>query len=443
MLMTLLLTGHTHQVDSSTTPAKEACASLLWTNSAYDPEPTVSELMIANEWWKQLTYKQENFAHNLTRSPRFARFIRRHGIDLTKGSPRLTEELYGVRFLHEMKRDWEKISIVQRDAVLSLELKKIHPPPLPRSEADIPTHPLNGQEWLKTLSFENKARLLSQLQQRYPLPAGVVRNSALIATAKRMSEELNFQFVQRHRDDGRFDGMERPPLVSDREMRSLGWIGNTSYYSDLIGGSSTVDFAVEAVRGEQPLYNLHGRAAQVGVVLHRNTALRHGLMLPHFIDLQTAVNFVMNWDPEVLSRLFHRNRLLLPLNIVSPEYFAQFLGYGDLHDLFQSEELYDRFAPLRQSLHKYVLTVEDGETFLREAFARYLLAQNQRLNRDENKRFSFLQWKINGGAQSMYAISFQQWLGMSGFEVRVPIAVPCRDYSILRLNSRRYGGVGD
>jgi hypothetical protein len=164
----------------------------------------------------------------------------------------------------------------------------------------------------------------------------------------------------------------------------------------------------------------YGRA---NVVVDKDFVNRFGFVTPAFFTAGDLIEFFRIWEPEALTPFFRSNRFALPADV------------GDLDELqvyerltgetlFPPEDFLRSMRVLRARMHRYVLTMEDADTFMRAALQRWLIRQAS-LSENGSFRYYLSMWSSPSRSEELFRTKFLPGIGwMEGIHLRVPGSVP-------------------
>jgi hypothetical protein len=321
---------------------------------------------------------------------------------------------------------WKNTTHAEREFNLALELKAISPS---RTQETIS---LRAWDTLKVLSRENLARMRSRIEMQIPLMKDLTASE--LEEIQTLSGVLRFHYIRRYAAQ-RETGIQ-PPLVSARELKKVSAAKRAGFYSSLVDTSASVAFKILAAgRGSAPAL-FDAQIPYDSILLQDKFARDEGFVLPDFSNANSLIQFFAHWEPELIRQLWQQNRFSLPKAVDSPEKFVTFLDPQRIRTIFPESSAHDRLELLRENLHRYFLTPEDSENLLRGAFERWL----SRIAIEDPQEFKRIQYefKLNGGAQSVYARGFLTDLALNDLTLRIPKAVAPQSYQILRMEDLAY-----
>lgn len=321
---------------------------------------------------------------------------------------------------------WKNTTLKERESHLALELKQISPPQNSRLIS------LNPGEEFRTLSQSNLTRMKSRLEELMPVSGALP--DAILTEIAQLGGNLEFHYFERYgavRETG-----VNPPLVSVRELNRMGITRRASFYSKLVGGSSSVPFQILATAQNQPPVSLNSRVPFDAIVLKNELARQAGFVSPNFDNSNALIHFFAIWEPEQIEILFNQNRLALPNAVNSVSKFLEFLDPRRIRTFFPDDSAYERLAVLRERLSSYVLTEADAGDFLRFAFVRNLT----KTALDNPVEFARIkqEFGLPSGVQAVFARRFSKDLGLDQFALRIPKAVGPQSYTIVRMENQAY-----
>lgn len=406
--------------------ATPTCLQLL-TRTLNIPIYDQSRMATARLWIQQMG-QEETFADRLLRQPDFAHLIEQEKVNWQTATPSVKLNL-AARFTLHWWDTLKNTSESQRDFALGFELSRLSPPQTNK------LHRLDGNTLVTRLSAHNLERVMARLEEIYPVATHLKHNPEVLSEAYALAAELNFTFVRPH-DDKNTVG-HYPTLASDRDLQHLNLNFKSDFYSHLVDGSASVAFNLSAVHIDQSMFNLNGRSTQTALRLDPQFAAQNGFVAPVFANAIELIQFFRMWDPEKTEELMRINRYSLPLAINTFQKFSQYLDPARIEDVFPKGNLFRSMAPLRESLHNYVFSVQDATDLLRRAFIHFIVWRHLEDPQGGLRDLQY-EWKLAGGTQNIFSKQFRQWLGLPHLAVRIPIAVPPNLFSILRIESLPY-----
>lgn len=408
---------------------KNDCLTLLTAKAIPFQKFDSSRMATARIWLRQITQNNLTMLDRLMGNDEFAKIVYDQQLNWFALGKEGKIDL-AARYLLNLWENWKNTSERQRDASLSLEIMKLSP------QGEPAPHQWNGDVALSRLSQENLKRLLAELNERYPLSPWVFQKPELIAVAQRLAQDLHLQYLRQYEEalpTGYY-----PAIASERELNRHRLFVQPSFFSKLLDESATVGFSVMASKMDESLFFFNGKFAMSSIRLDPSFAEDHGFMMPMFTSLENIFSFMKAWEPDTAQTLIRQNKFSLPRDINGTEKFFQYLeAHGD--KIFPEHNMYVKLAPFRQSLHKYILTVNDGRTFLHQAFVHFVLWKASEDPRRGAQNIA-LESAETAGLQNVFHRRFLDWLGWSGgIALRVPTVVTPNQFSILRIEPLRYG----
>ncbi|MGZ3722816.1 MAG: hypothetical protein ACXVA9_07810, partial [Bdellovibrionales bacterium] len=225
------------------------------------------------------------------------------------------------------------------------------------------------------------------------------------------------------------------PAASPRELAALDLESLDGLYSHMIDKSPSVEFLTlvgRSSRGENP---------QIGTLLRRETILlkgkfanENGFALPRFATVGELLDFFEFWDPAAAEEVFRANWNSLPASMRT---YPEFRAYVELHpeEIFPLDKAFTQLGPLRSRLNQYVMTTEDSEEFLKQAFRQYVLS----LGSEDSKAAERLKVEVenSGAVMQLFRNKIFAFLHMpAGMALRIPVAVTAADYTLSRVEDR-------
>ncbi|MBX3022222.1 MAG: hypothetical protein KF799_11160 [Bdellovibrionales bacterium] len=412
LLITLALSFPAH--------AKMECYRLL--SAPADLPAGSSDILPAAEWIQSRLHG---------RPPNgFGLFLAEHGQSLVNLNEIEREVWLGQFTLVEWKH-LSQINHPQRMAALAVELRKLSPGP------ERATPSFDGESELNALSAANLQRLLARLDELYP-PGEVPAEHLLPLTEKWQG----LQFHRLRNVQVTTPISSSPPILSPREFSRLGLQDpDIDYYSALVGESQSVPFQIIATDTHYGTYNLGSMISRNSIRLDDSFARANGFYLPELNGTLDLIKLLEKWAPEALEEQLHSMRFDLPEKVKTVAQMRRYLTPNRVSAVFPELELFKNAGVLRRALKGFVLNDEDGKTFLRAAFLRFLEEESK-----DTYAFNDLMgsWDKPGGAQRIFGAEFLEFLGWSGVQFRVPISVAATDYSVVRKQAHpnrgpRYG----
>lgn len=321
---------------------------------------------------------------------------------------------------------WRTTTASARAANLALELKNISP-----SEQQN-VFSLNRRADLKTLSATNLERLKEQISERLPLNTEPA--ASVLVQVKSMSEDISLHYLRPYRMKSETGVNE--PLASSRELAKLKIDFAPTYYSTLVGKSSSVGFVIIAAKKHGSPYSLNAQVPFTALRLNDELAREEGFVVPNFSSPNGLLAFFRNWEPVLLEKLFRQNRMSLPSGVDSVEKFLVFLDPQKIKEVFPDQSAFNRLAILRESLSRFALTESDARGLLHWAFERWLVS----VAVSDQLQFGRIleEFSLAAGPQAVFTKKFLPQLGMPDLALRLPLAVGPQSYSILRIENLAY-----
>lgn len=299
----------------------------------------------------------------------------------------------------------------QRHMALAAELVKLKGPEFQA------VHRADPSLEIRRISGANLARLLGELEARWPLNSS---RSPELERLQAMAEELEFV-----------------PLKTLRGYPTGEVLPEEDFYSELTGGADTVGFTWTATRKHAPLHNLNGHVHLDSVTLSRTFsdgfADEFGVVLPEFFDARALIQFFRAHDRRPFEDLRKLNRWSLPSSAWDQFGFLNFLKEPGSEEVF-AQNIYQRLGPLRQALHRFLLTPEDARAFFKAAFVHSLynaVTKNGRTMPSIEE-----DWRRMGGSGDLFSATLRE-LGWGGVSMRIPRNVPASRVGIIRAEETR------
>jgi len=302
----------------------------------------------------------------------------------------------------------------QRHMAMAAELVKLKGP-----EAQT-VHRADPRLEIHRLSAANLARLLGELESRWPLNGS---RSPDLERIRSMAAELQFR-----------------ALKIMRVYPEGNVLPEEDFYSALTGGATTVGFEWTATRVATPLQNLNGHVSLDSLAVHEEFADEFAFVLPQFHDSHSLISLFHKWDRRPFEDLRILNRWNLPVSLWEKFAFLEFLKTYEAAGIFPDHTAYHRLGPLRQALHRFLLTPADARAFFKAAFVHttfHLVAGGRRPMASIEE-----DWKRMGGPGDLLLGTLAD-LGWKGAAVRVPRNVPASRVSIIRVAETRIFALPD
>ncbi len=306
---------------------------------------------------------------------------------------------------------WKNVTPSARTANLNLELSRLRPA---EKGALIDLH---GQSAAEALSKANLVRMKEQIRSRLPLDPQT--SSEVTAQAKEIRDNISFHYLRQNH--ARLPSGVNPPLVSSRELAKHGLDFSPSFYSQLVGGSPSVDFLIVASKAKPGSHSIEAQLPFNAVSLERRLAAEAGFALPHFADAKDLIKFFSMWEPERVEALLRENRMSLPREVDTLHKFISYVDSSRIEIL--------RLAVLREALANYFFTEADAKELLLWAFERWLTSVA--VNDPEQFARHQRTFTLAPGAHRLFSKEFLPQLHLPLFNLRVPVAVGPASYFIL------------
>lgn len=407
---------------------KKSCLTLL-TKAAPLEHFDSARMATARVWIRQSTNSKLQMLDSMIGNDEFKNLVHTENVNwYTTGQD--TKINLSARYILNLWERWKNTSDRQRDASLSLEIMKLSP----KSEAS--AHQWDGDVLLSRLSQENLRRLLTELNEKYPINPAILQKTETVQAAQKLAQDFHLEYLRPYEEvlpTGYY-----PAIASERELNRHSIHTETSFFSKFLDGSSTVGFSLMASRMDETLFFLNGKHPKTAIRLDPGFAENHGFLMPMFKSLENVLEFMKAWEPEAAQALLRQNRFSLPRDVNTLD---KFFPYAEAHSdqIFPEHNLYVNLAPFRQKLNKYILTINDGRTFLHQAFVHFVL---WRASEDPRRglQITALEMAETAGFQNVFHHQFLNWLGWSGgISLRVPTVVTPNQFSILRIEPLSYG----
>jgi hypothetical protein len=287
-------------------------------------------------------------------------------------------------------------SPLQREAANSLELLKL--------EASDPA--ANIHELKSSLKIEELSRInLKRLEQRLRYWANVrSEENDKIDVALRTVE-----FVAVRRLEG-----QEPIFKPEND-----------FYNKLTGNHRTVGVKW----GAKPRGNDFGVSNQFAsdiAIIDRKFTAKFGFVLPEFDSAAELIELFAEWDPQILEHVIQSNRMNLPSNVNSVPTFIKYIHSETGDKVFSEAELYQRLAPLRTQLHRYLLTDSDAETLSRLALKLHILKV---VEGGETLEEALVLLKARPAKALHDALKA---VGLDSLQMRIPLTITAENVTILR-----------
>lgn len=347
--------------------------------------------------------------------------------DLNVESPSLEQ----AQKAYEELQVWQTHTAQSRASHLGLELKSLMPPEQEK------IYVLDRREELKRLSLANRIRLQAQIQAAKPVQNEWGSEYAL--TVRQAVQQMAFHYLRPLRSN--HHPSRNLPLVSPKELDRLGFVTDTSFYSNLVGHSASVGFIVMASRAGTAPYVLNHQHPEFALRLEDRFAEEEGFVLPYFSNPKELISFFAKWDPLLLNDLVRENRFSLPNAIKTGKDLIPYLNQVPEELIFPEHSSYSRLSSLRQALYQYILTESDARELLTWAFERFLLFKAE----SDPSHFPRLlrELSLAAGTQNVFTNEFLPYLGLGQLSLRIPLSVPKEDYSLLRMENADYNPFPD
>ncbi len=335
-----------------------------------------------------------------------------------------------IHLISQAKPDSKYVTAGQRAMALALDLAKMKPV----SESNV--FNLTAAADLAQLSHENLGRMLSRIQEIYPIDKDfkfspeVLRGIDLILNR---IELMNILAVDPE------DDPPEGPIPSDFQARY-------DYFAAFFDPAHSVGFRIVARESDGRADHLSMFRRLSSIRLNDNFAREYGYTLPRFNTTRTLIRFFAKWQPEAIQRLIHRNRYNLPAQVRSIDEFLEYLDNVGESTIFPYDKLYTRLSALREELHRYVLTPADAEVFIISAYKYYLMYA---ISSGQMSWSQFDSWSRQPGfLQNQVNDEFTKFIMTDGYVIRIPIEVPASQYyylppieleprALLSIDSRR------
>lgn len=412
-----------------------SCWRLLTNDSPQKPAPTElgqfkpSQLEAVTKWAIAFGLPG-GYSEFLQHNPQFSRFLSEQNLSWTSLNEPQKIEITNA-YLFQLwwrwnEEDGSNDSLWQRrEFILSQELHKLAPKDT-RGNLIV----LDEHKTLARLSHSNKERLLQELNARYPVPEDIRANRGLNFEIDSMVESLRFHFMRARPYEA--DPSLHEPIVSLHALTRAGLTSrNYDFFSDLMGETNTVEFRVVPTHTQVDIpASINGTSPLDSYSLDRSFARDSGYLLPVLHSVSDVFNLFDAHEPEAIGDLFRYLRYSLPSDVAEGDRRTQLqhlLTPGIHAEIFPKGKMFANLTPLRTRLQNYVLTVEDGEDYLREALRLYILSMAAMSPRDFKD--VVYQWKIDVGAQALFKQDVMTFAGLpSGLALHVPEVVPAKYY---------------
>jgi hypothetical protein len=387
-------------------------------------EASAPEVQNVLTWIDVKLAQTAEYPLGISKLPEFNLFVKKRGLDWKNVDPAAKPD-WVARFYFEQWRKWDDVRRAQRDAYLKLELDQLGP--VSRQRPDVLAYG-GGYARLKELSAKNSARMLAELRERHPAYAQARPEDA--AKAENFSKLIRFNYLEPVKS--RLSG--DAPLVSPNALTKLDLGLLNPFYSSLVSGSNMVGFELLATaEGHLPLV-LNGENPREAFRLNDAFARANGMMLPRLRDPTELYDFIAAKDPATARKFFEKNRDLVPATVTTPEEFRIHLEHAVMDYIFPQDKQFDRLFLLRSRLIDFVMTAEDGEAFLREAFRIYL--SNLSVERPVAYLMNVQELSTPAGFQNIFAWEFLQFVGWErGVALQIPVSVPAAEAPKIRVET--------